>query len=574
MAAPTGSFPSIGYHGLEKEDKAAKVRTYSSYTTGILGFVMLMVLLQSVATSGASFEPFHLPLEALLTPILLFLLLINIVVILFDSIELRVMKEPRHRVWRCEDFIANARPLAVVTIVLAFFFSNPILLGTIEDLSSKRGTESLDGKGDYRVRLYPSDFFDTSFISTLEASSDGGGIRVFVLEERDYGLLQDADFDLSNGSLLLRLKWCSPFENSTVSVDLRELALDFRDHAVVFYNPGNTTVTVSYTLANRVNRSLLDRFVTMCVVFFALNLAWAIAVYARKRAYIQEFIRREQQRLMRTYTIEEVFLIYRDGRLICHNSRRLKPDIDKDVLTGMLTAVQTFVKDSFAAEEKGALNQLNYGNLKILIENGPRANLAVVVSGNEPASLRPNMRALLDSIHKRYMPILDDWDGDITRLRELKKQIGLLIPEERLRPRTVVEEILVLYRDNRFMMHLSQRGQPDVDDTLLTNLLETVRTQVGEAMSSPGKEAVYEIPYGGWKVLIEYGVHIYLAVLISGPEPPDLRERMRKVLIDIGSAFDEELAKWDGSAELVLDLRPLIEELFVESLKKKKGKWF
>lgn len=572
MAAPAGS-PQLGFYRLEREDRAAKVRTASSYVSGILLLLTVMLVLQGVATGGFSIDPFHLPLGSFLPLLLALLLLINAVTIALDCIELRLTRDTRHRVWRAEDFMINARPLIVATLVLAIFFSNSTLIDALEGFSTNEGEEAIEYGSDYRIKFYPSDVFDTSHVSSLEASSAGGPFRVFLLEKRDYDLLTEADYDPMNLSLGLRAKWLNATDASSYRIDIQGLALDYRDHALVLYNPGNSTITVTYRLATEVNRALLDQFVMMCLAFFGLNLAWAAAVFALKRRYIREFIKTEQQRLMRTYTIEEVFLIYRDGRLICHNTRRLKPDIDKDVLTGMLTAVQTFVKDSFAHEESGALNQLHYGKLKILIENGPRANLAVVVSGTEPASLRPNMKAMLDGIHTRYMSVLDDWDGDVSRLRELKKQIGLLIPEESIRPRTIVEEILLMYRDNRFMMHLSQRGQPDVDDTLLNTLLETVRSRVGEAMSSPEKPPVYEIPYGNWKVLIEYGVHTYLAVLISGPEPPDLRQRMRSALSGIYSAFEDELAKWDGSSELVLDLKPFIDELFVESLKKKRRKW-
>src|SRR5437016_1800872 len=43
--------------------------------------------------------------------------------------------------------------------------------------------------------------------------------------------------------------------------------------------------------------------------------------------------------------IEDVFLLnHRDGILIKHETRRLRPNVDTDILTGMLTAVQQFVK--------------------------------------------------------------------------------------------------------------------------------------------------------------------------------------------------------------------------------------
>ncbi len=45
--------------------------------------------------------------------------------------------------------------------------------------------------------------------------------------------------------------------------------------------------------------------------------------------------------------IDEIFLMTPDGLLLKHYTRRLRPDQDEDILAGMLTAVQTFIKESF-----------------------------------------------------------------------------------------------------------------------------------------------------------------------------------------------------------------------------------
>ena len=47
------------------------------------------------------------------------------------------------------------------------------------------------------------------------------------------------------------------------------------------------------------------------------------------------------------FAVEDLFLTYRDGRLIQHTTRRLKADMDVDIMTSMLSAVQEFIKESF-----------------------------------------------------------------------------------------------------------------------------------------------------------------------------------------------------------------------------------
>ena len=570
MAAPPAG-KSVGFqHGLEREDRVSRLRTYSKYGNALIFVLMLLVLIQSVRESGPTADPLHLDFTVVFLPLLYFLVLFNVVIIAVDGLELYWTADTRQRVWRSEDFLANARPIAVVALILGILFSNASVTGLLEDLSVSSGTETLEGNSSYRVNFGPSDPLEFSFIGPIEVSSDRANLTVIIIRERDYQLLEDSGFCCTDPVAAARLVWNSTRTgHATIGLDGPQLGTD--QMALVLFNPDDSPMTVQYRLRNELSVPIFGNLVFFSFMFFAYNLAWALSLYIARKRYIADFVKREKLRLMRNYTLEEVFLIYKDGRLIVHNTRRLKPDMDKDVLTGMLTAVQNFVKDSFS-EEKGHLNELKYGNLKILMENGPRANLAVVVSGVEPPTLRPNMRTLLAGLHDKYMKILDDWDGDTGTLRVLKRHIGMLIPEDRQRLRGVVEEVLLFYRDCRFMMHVSQRGQPDVDDTLLSQLLEEVRKKVGDCTSSLQTAAISEMPYGNWKVVIEYGVQCYLAVLVSGPEPPDLRPRMRQVLDDISTGFESLLQNWDGTTQRLLDIKVILEGLFTESLEKGKKK--
>lgn len=115
-------------------------------------------------------------------------------------------------------------------------------------------------------------------------------------------------------------------------------------------------------------------------------------------------------------TIEEVFLVYRDGVLISHLSRTLMQDKDEDVLSGMLTAVQEFVRDAFRYGEHRELHQMDFGDYRILIERGKLAYLAVVYAGRDNAAIRRRVRTVLDKIETAYASVLESWDGDMERV--------------------------------------------------------------------------------------------------------------------------------------------------------------
>jgi hypothetical protein len=124
--------------------------------------------------------------------------------------------------------------------------------------------------------------------------------------------------------------------------------------------------------------------------------------------------------------IDEVFLMYKDGRLIKHFTRRIKPDVDQDILSGMLTAVQDFVKDTFRGEE-GELNQMKFGRFQILIGHGRFVTIAAVMIGEEIEPFRPQITKTIDDMEGDYEIMLRNWDGDVDQLKVLGRYANDLI---------------------------------------------------------------------------------------------------------------------------------------------------
>ena len=76
------------------------------------------------------------------------------------------------------------------------------------------------------------------------------------------------------------------------------------------------------------------------------------------------------------YKVEELYLIYKDGRLI-RNISAVEIKTDSDIMSGMLTAINDFVQDSFNTE--GDLGSIDYGNNKIILQRENHSYLAAVV---------------------------------------------------------------------------------------------------------------------------------------------------------------------------------------------------
>ncbi|MDI6917772.1 MAG: tetratricopeptide repeat protein, partial [Thermoplasmatales archaeon] len=125
-------------------------------------------------------------------------------------------------------------------------------------------------------------------------------------------------------------------------------------------------------------------------------------------------------------TVEEVFLINRAGMVMAHESKTER-GIDSDIVGGMLTAVQDFVKDSFADKASvSGLARLDYGDRKILIEQGRTVFMAAVISGQESDEIRNDMKNMVGIIEKDYADVVEKWKGDISKLTSIKNVIETL----------------------------------------------------------------------------------------------------------------------------------------------------
>ena len=113
------------------------------------------------------------------------------------------------------------------------------------------------------------------------------------------------------------------------------------------------------------------------------------------------------------YRVEQVFLIHAEtGLLLAHVTA---PDLkvpDADLISGMLTAIQDFVRDSFRPGEGGTLTGFTVGEHTVHVEAGPRALIAGVIRGQCPDAVPQRLAQTLEQIHLEYARPLVDFEGE------------------------------------------------------------------------------------------------------------------------------------------------------------------
>jgi hypothetical protein len=115
------------------------------------------------------------------------------------------------------------------------------------------------------------------------------------------------------------------------------------------------------------------------------------------------------------YDVEEVLLVYREkGILISHVNKGQDEKMDRDLMTGMFTAIQDFVGDVFESEGQDTtqLKELELGDKKVLIEHGQYTYIAAVFKGNAKRVV-PKLQSTITELETEFIHNLEEWDGEI-----------------------------------------------------------------------------------------------------------------------------------------------------------------
>ena len=134
----------------------------------------------------------------------------------------------------------------------------------------------------------------------------------------------------------------------------------------------------------------------------------------------------------RLFAIDDVFLIAKDGRLILHNTRRMRADRDEDILSGMLTAIMSFLKDQ-DPEENGELKRFQVGRKTTLLERGKHVYLATVYSGRVPSWAGKDLHRFMGDLEAQFGDAFAAWSGSPEDLHDLKAYMQRFVSRVRYR---------------------------------------------------------------------------------------------------------------------------------------------
>jgi len=134
------------------------------------------------------------------------------------------------------------------------------------------------------------------------------------------------------------------------------------------------------------------------------------------------------------YTIDEIYLVYKDGRLIFHKLRPGLVQKDEDIVTSMLTAIQEFVEETFSqgktTEQDMAIKKMQLGGKTIIIEKGENIYIAIILKGVPGARLQRQMTWVIHQIEEDYAKELKKWNGVVSKLSGTYKYLNVFLKKK------------------------------------------------------------------------------------------------------------------------------------------------
>ncbi len=113
------------------------------------------------------------------------------------------------------------------------------------------------------------------------------------------------------------------------------------------------------------------------------------------------------------------------------------------------------------------------------------------------------------------------------------------------------------------LTHVAERSEMEIDSDVMAGML-TVLVDFVRLSFVEGVDQLQRLEMGELAVVIERVKRFILALTFTGPEPPNLRPRLREFAASAEQRFGTLLDSWDGDVLQLGDLKALAEQTFLE----------
>ncbi|VAW42738.1 hypothetical protein MNBD_CHLOROFLEXI01-166 [hydrothermal vent metagenome] len=127
------------------------------------------------------------------------------------------------------------------------------------------------------------------------------------------------------------------------------------------------------------------------------------------------------------FSLDQLFLIQQESGLLLAHYPVEEGQLSSGLIGGMLTAIRSFARDSFGhGKGETELDEIQYGDERIIISGGRYCYLAAVIQGTEPEGFHAILREFVSELNLENEAALRHYDGDPSILPHMEGQLAAL----------------------------------------------------------------------------------------------------------------------------------------------------
>ena len=191
-------------------------------------------------------------------------------------------------------------------------------------------------------------------------------------------------------------------------------------------------------------------------------------------------------------TVQAVFLIHKgSGLIISEVQPSGEARLESEMLAGMLTAIRSFVNDCIVqAEQVQELNEIEYGDSRIVIEVAGYCYLAVIVQGEIKNKFLQKIRKMLIKITQKYGREIETFEGDPDTIPlEIQAELEKLMEVETRKHNETSPKTLLFLTG----IILGSVLIPLAIVQYRSGMIDRVKTEVMTALDSEPELAIYRL---------------------------------------------------------------------------------
>jgi hypothetical protein len=312
----------------------AELRKVKFYIFSI-EITLLVIITLNAMYESMIIEPFYFPIGYLLLFILLLIFLITAEGIWFKYLSIKNAKSYKKRSSLIKQYRGTAqKALAIAVIILIIILSLNFLPFVSDLIKTKDSFEFRPTQREELKSFEDQDFFGLTHTNNINFNSNN--TVELKLSTREISSDEESvDFEEDN------LGNHTSLEYSLSSPDYQLGYTPNKEYHFFITNIASENVSGNYEIQREISKTFTFNVLLFMLLIIIVSVVWlGYLNSARKKyekLYEEKLAEATKRYAVKPFTIEDVFLIYRDGTLITHQTRRIKP-MDNDILSGMLTA--------------------------------------------------------------------------------------------------------------------------------------------------------------------------------------------------------------------------------------------